>query len=236
MLASAAAGEQDPGSTAEEESPSGDRPRRGGASRWIVVSREHPVIIAVRWDSRESVRPIVAVVSPTRYELDPESSQVWIDGSSTVHPLHSTATGLTGWVELSVSDGGPVPGSSLDGEVRVEVDRLESGNPLVDRETRRRIDARHYPKIVGSVVSARMVEDGTFSVTGDIAFRGETSRVDGTINVSVEGSEVVLEGSQRFDVRYWSLQPPKLMMVRVHPEVNVRIRLVGRRADTSGAG
>jgi len=178
----------------------------------------------------------VAVVSPTRYELDPESSQVWIDGSSTVHPLHSTATGLTGWVELSVTDGGLVPGSSLDGEVRVEVDRLQSGNPLVDRETRRRIDARHHPEIVGSVVSARMVDDGTFSVIGDIAFRGERSRVDGTITVTVDGSSVVLEGSQRFDVRDWGLQPPKLMMVRVHPEVDVRIRLVGRPAGPSGAG
>ncbi len=173
----------------------------------------------------------MSVVSPTRFELDPDSSQVWIEGSSTVHPLHSTATRLTGWVELSMSDGGPLPGSSLDGEVRVEVERLRSGNPLVDRETRRRIDARHHPEIVGSVVSARMADDGTFSVIGDIAFRGERSRVDGTVTVTVDGSAVVLEGSQRFDVRDWGLQPPRIALVRVHPEVDVRIRLVVELRD-----
>ena len=29
---------------------------------------------------------------PTRYELLPESSQVWIEGTSSLHPIHATAT------------------------------------------------------------------------------------------------------------------------------------------------
>lgn len=168
-------------------------------------------------------------MSASRYEFDPDASQVWIEGSSSVHPLHATATGLTGWVGLSIGDEGLVPGSTIDGEVRVEVRRLRSGNGLVDRETQRRIDARRYPEIVGTVVSSQQQDDGSFAVTGDIAFRGETSRVEGTITVSFDGSRVVLEGSQRFDVRDWGLQPPKLALLRVHPDIDVRIRLVAER-------
>lgn len=165
-----------------------------------------------------------------RYEFDADSSQVWIEGSSTVHPLHATATGLTGWAELSLTDGAVSPGSTLAGEVRIAVDRLRSGNALVDRETQRRIDARRYPEIVGSAVSGEPQDDGSFAVTGDIAFRGQTARVDGTITVSSAGDDVVLEGEQRFDVRDWGLQPPKVALLRVHPDITVRIRLVGRPA------
>ncbi len=48
---------------------------------------------------------------PTRYELVPEESQVWIEGSSSVHPIRATASGLTGWVELTMVKNGLRSGS-----------------------------------------------------------------------------------------------------------------------------
>ena len=94
---------------------------------------------------------------PTRYELVPESSQVWIEGSSSLHPIHATATGLSGWVELSLTRTGLRKSSGVTGEVRVDVSHLESGNSLVDRETRRRIDANRFPEIVGTAVASKRV-------------------------------------------------------------------------------
>lgn len=167
----------------------------------------------------------------TRYELDPDASQVWIEGSSSVHPIRATATGLTGWVEVTVRGGRTAAGSGLEGEVRIEVDRLESGNPLVDRETRRRIDARHHPEVVGTVVTAERLAPDRFALTGDIAFRGEVCRVRGEVLVHRDGSSLVVEGSQRLDVRDWGLQPPRVALLRVHPDIEVRIRLVARRPE-----
>lgn len=167
----------------------------------------------------------------TRYELDPDRSQVWIEGTSSVHPIHATATGLTGWVEVTMRSGRLTAEPTFDGEVRVAVDRLRSGNPLVDRETKRRVDARRHPEIVGTVVTASREDDDRVAVTGDIAFRGEVSRVEGSITVALDGAELVLEGSQRFDVRDWGLQPPKVAMLRVHPDIEVRVHLVGHRVD-----
>jgi hypothetical protein len=167
-----------------------------------------------------------------RYEIVPGDSQVWIDGSSSVHPIRATATGPVGWVEVSLTAGRLAAEPRFSGEVRIEVGRLRSGNPLVDRETQRRIDAGRYPEIVGTVVSAERAADDRLRVVGDLAFRGEVCQVDGEITVSRDGSALVLEGSRRFDVRDWGLQPPKLALLRVHPEIEVRIRLVAERVGS----
>ncbi len=169
------------------------------------------------------------------FQIDPESSEVWIDGSSSVHPIRASARGLTGWVELDTEGAGPAAHTRAAGEVRIEVDRLRSGNSLVDRETRRRIDARRYPEIVGTVTSGEQAGTGRLRLTGVIAFRGEECEVSGEVRVSIEGDTIVIEGSQTFDVRDWGLQPPKLALLRVHPEVEVRIRVVATAVGKHGA-
>jgi len=160
--------------------------------------------------------------------IDPEHSQVRISGSSSVHPIHAAATGLEGWLEVAEAPTATGGSSPLAGEVRIEVERLRSGNSLVDRETRRRIDASRFPEIVGTVESARQTGSDRFAVVGTVAFRGETHQVDGELTVSTRGDAIVIEGSQTFDVRDWGLEPPRLALLKVHPEVDVVIRLEAR--------
>jgi polyisoprenoid-binding protein YceI len=162
----------------------------------------------------------------SRFVVDPDTSQVWIEGSSSVHPIHATATGLSGWVELSRSGDDIAADPRFAGELRIAVDRLQSGNALVDRETRRRIDARRHPEIVGTVTTADRIGTDRLAVTGDISFRGRVHSVNGEINVFAEGERLVLEGTQTFDVRDWGLQPPRVALLRVHPDVHVRIHVV----------
>lgn len=165
----------------------------------------------------------------TRWLLEPTASQVWIEGSSSVHPIQASATGLTGWVQLAVRGGKVAATPGLTGEVRIAVDRLQSGNPLVDRETRRRIDARRFPEIVGTATSAERTTAGRLSVTGRIDFRGESRDVSGELTVSIDGDRLTVEGSQTFDVRDWGLSPPRVALLRVHPDIQVRIRVEALR-------
>src|SRR3954447_11424130 len=81
----------------------------------------------------------------TRYRIDPERSRVVIDARSSVHPIHTEVTGLTGWISLGPEASG--------GSVELPVERLRSGNPLEDAELRRRIDARRFPTITGTVTA-----------------------------------------------------------------------------------
>jgi polyisoprenoid-binding protein YceI len=166
----------------------------------------------------------------SRFDLDPEASQVWIDGSSSMHSVHATATGVTGWIELGPSGDDIASAARLAGEVRVAVDRLASGNALVDRETRRRIDATRYPEIVGTLTDAERIDSERFAVKGDIAFRGEVRSVSGELVVSLDGERLIAAGTQTFDVREWGLRLPRIGFLRVHPDVRVRIRAVAARS------
>jgi len=166
----------------------------------------------------------------SRFAFDPDESQVWIEGSSSVHPIHATATGVTGWIELAGSDDDVASASGFAGEVRVAVDRLASGNALVDRETKRRIDATRHPEIVGTLTAAERIGDDRLAATGDLAFRGQVRSVSGELGLSFEGERLVVEGTQTFDVREWDLRLPRLGFLRVHPDVVVRVRLVADRA------
>jgi polyisoprenoid-binding protein YceI len=164
-----------------------------------------------------------------RYVVVPDESQVWIDGSSSIHPVRATATGLTGWVGLATTTRGLAKAPALGGEIRIEVGRLRSGNPLVDRETRRRIDAEHHPEIVGTITAGERIAPDRLHVTGTIAFRGQVQTVTGELTVGLTPDRVTFDGSATFDVRAWGLQPPRVALLQVHPEVDVRIHVVAAK-------
>ena len=84
------------------------------------------------------------------YRIVPERSYVWIDARSNVHPIHSKTNGLEGFIDFEMTPDGSVDLTSRPaGQLSLAVSRLSSGNPMEDRELRRRIDAGKYPKIEG---------------------------------------------------------------------------------------
>ena len=86
-----------------------------------------------------------------RYRIVPPRSRVWIDARSNVHPIHTEADGLEGWVELDIDDGTVNVDQTPRGHLEYPVENLKSGNALEDRELRRRIDTRRYPTITGEL-------------------------------------------------------------------------------------
>ena len=124
------------------------------------------------------------------FEIDPRRSSVHIAGSSSVHPITADANGLSGWFEVSLRSRKLLATPNLAGELSVPVELLESGNSLVDRETRRRIDAPRHPEIAGKVLTSHRIDTDSMEVTGTIAFRGETREVTGTLNLEASGEQV----------------------------------------------
>ena len=52
----------------------------------------------------------------TRYSIVPDRSQVWIDARTNVHPIHSSTSGLEGYVELDLEPSGTIdPAGTPDG-------------------------------------------------------------------------------------------------------------------------
>jgi polyisoprenoid-binding protein YceI len=164
------------------------------------------------------------------YTIIPERSRVWIDARSSVHPIHSTTDGLEGFVDLD-ADGDAV-GPHPTAELSFPVSRLSSGNRLEDRELQKRIDARRYPTISGVLTGVVPgADDGRFLVRGDLTFRAVTRSVEDYMTLTVVDDHTIrLEGESTFDVRNFGMEPPRILMLRVEPDVKVRVEIFAERA------
>ena len=144
-----------------------------------------------------------------------------------MHAIHDRAEELSGTIEAEVVDGRV--DAAFTGRLEVPVKQLRSGNPLNDAELQRRVDARRYPTIVGEVRTATPLDgDGRFRIEGDLTFHGVTKTITGELQVTADGDQLVVEGEHVFDIRDYGIKPPRILMLRVEPEVTVRIRLVAK--------
>jgi polyisoprenoid-binding protein YceI len=163
-----------------------------------------------------------------RYRIAPERSHVWIDARSNVHPIHSSTDGLEGFVELDLEAAGGVDLSvTPTGKLALSVDKLSSGNRLEDRELHKRIDSRRFPTIEGVIDQvSHHGEDGSYRVSGDVTFRGVTCRHEDQLRIrEVDDTTIQLDGSSRFDIREFGMEPPRMLMLKVEPEVDIRIEI-----------
>ena len=168
----------------------------------------------------------------TRYTLDSVRSCVWVSGRSSLHPINTETRGITGWFEAATrADGSLDLDQPVSGELELAVERLTSGNQLYDRELRRRIDARRYPdhQRAGSPTSLLDGSHPNYSVTGDIAFHGKTRTFEHGMQIELHDDGVALTGEDVFDIREFGMKPPSMLMVRVYPEISVRVELHGVR-------
>jgi polyisoprenoid-binding protein YceI len=161
------------------------------------------------------------------FRIVPERSRVWIEASSTVHPIHGESDGLSGSINATFNGDGLDLSSLPEISVELPVENLKSGNRLEDAEMMRRIDARRYPTIRGVVRDMKSQGvDGRYVVTGDLTFHGVTQSLEGEVTVTrPDDRTLVIEGERQFNIRDFKVEPPKILMLKVHPEVRVRIRV-----------
>jgi polyisoprenoid-binding protein YceI len=166
------------------------------------------------------------------YRIVPEESTVHIAARSNVHPINTRTAGLEGAVDLEFDDDGNVDlGAMPAGRLSFPVELLRSGNPFEDRELRKRIDARQFPTIAGVMTAVSTTSrPGRYLVTGDLTFRGVTRTHVGEMDIAVVDDDTIrLVGESAFDVRDFGMQPPRILVLRVEPDVTVRVELLARR-------
>ena len=166
-----------------------------------------------------------------KYRIRPDSSQVWIEARSSLHPIHGEGKGLEGVVEAAVTDGRLDLGGDTLIRLELPVDQLTSGKAVEDAELLRRVDARKFPTIRGVTTEIKEIDAGRYRVRGDLTFHGVTRPVEGEVSVEMPDGDgtIVLEGEQTFDIREFGVQPPKILMLKVHPDVKVRVRVVAEQ-------
>jgi len=162
-----------------------------------------------------------------RYRIDPSRSQVWINARSNVHPIHSRTDGLEGWIDLKFTSAGRLDlRARPTAHLEFAVAHLRSANPLEQRELRRRIDAKHHPLILGELTILEPGADGHFRAGGEVTFRGVTRAHSDELTIEeVDDSTIRVEGRSTFDVRDFGMEPPKILVLKVEPLVEVRIEV-----------
>jgi polyisoprenoid-binding protein YceI len=165
-----------------------------------------------------------------RYRIVPDASQVWIRARSTLHLSRTRTDGLEGHLDVELSEGRLDLDAPLAGRLSLDVERLSSGNRFEDRELHRRIDARRYPTIDGVLGGVEHVDGRRYRVSGTVTFRGVTRSYKDEMDVHLlDDGALRLGGRSRFDIRDFGMEPPRLLLVRVEPEVDVRVEIVARR-------
>ena len=167
---------------------------------------------------------------PHRFHFDATRSCVWVDARSNLHPIRTETRGLEGWVEVTLfPDGGLDLSTPVTGELALSVNRLTSGNQLYDRELRRRMDAKKFPTITGRITSFCPTEvEDSYLVGGDLSFHGHTRNFEHDMTIDVgDRSRIEMRGDYVFDIREFGMKPPSMLMLKVYPEVAVRVALYG---------
>jgi len=169
-----------------------------------------------------------------RYRIDPARSRVRIEARSSLHPIHSETDGLEGWVELDL-DGGERIDLTVAPRAHLElaVDRLRSGNALEDRELKRRIDARRFPTISGDLSAMEATDrPGCYRVRGHVTFRGVSRPSEDEMTVSVDHADCLrMVGTSVFDIRDFGMEPPRILLLKVQPDVTVSVDITAPKED-----
>lgn len=169
------------------------------------------------------------------YRFDPAASRLDVHASSSLHGIDTGADGMEGELTLTLTAEGVVDRSApVEATIRFALDRLRSGNPLEDVATERAIELKRYPEVEGRLTTIEPAggSAGRYRVAGELTFHGVTRDVDGEIELTVaDDGSLALVGEQVLDVRDWKVRPPRLGLLKVHPDIRVRLSATAVPAD-----
>jgi polyisoprenoid-binding protein YceI len=159
----------------------------------------------------------------------PERSKLWVDGRSSLHPIRVESTALSGAIELELADGSVDLSKPPSGTLELEAESLKTGSRLEDSALDRQLEVRKFPRIRGRIreVSAN---GGRYHVRGELSLHGITKPIEGDVTLrAVDEKTIEVEGEKVIDVRDFGLEPPKILMLKVYPDVKVRAKVVATR-------
>ena len=168
------------------------------------------------------------------HSLIPERSAVLLDVQTSLGPVSFGANGLEGFIEVVIRDGRIDAGHPAAAHLELLVNRLTSGNSAYDSELRRQINARRFPTSYLDLhgVTALDLPSSSFEVRGEITLRGVAVPATGVVVAELPEPELlVVSGEETVDISDFGIPPPTLFMIKIDPEVKVRLHLEARQAS-----
>jgi len=92
---------------------------------------------------------------------------------------------------------------------------------------RRRFDARRYPVIRARVVEGEVLRGaGRYRAVAKLTLHGQTREVSADIRLTIQGAVMLVDGRQVINVKDFGIDPPRLIILKVEPEVDVDVHIV----------
>jgi DNA-binding PadR family transcriptional regulator len=196
----------------------------GGHRRLLPIDSE--------WDglSPETVDEPVAgpddAAPPSEsFRLIPDRCAVLIEVRSTVGPISFGTVDISGVIRAAVADGVVRTESSPTGRLTIDMRGFSSGNHFYDAELLRRINARRFPTAAVELHECAASGLGSrYRLAGELTFHGVTRPAEGTVTVEAKSDRhLVITGEQVFDIRDFAVPSPTVLMLRIYPDVRVRL-------------
>jgi polyisoprenoid-binding protein YceI len=145
-----------------------------------------------------------------------------------LHPSHIEANALSGVIECEIDDQGqPRLDQPYKAELSLPVEAIKSGNGIQDREMRRRFDVGRYPTITARVTKGEALEgEGHYRAVAQLSMHGQTREIAGEIQLHVDGTTMTIDGQQVINVKDFGIDPPRLIILKVEPDVDLSVHIV----------
>jgi polyisoprenoid-binding protein YceI len=145
-----------------------------------------------------------------------------------LHPSHIEASALSGIITCELDEQGkPRLDQPYSAELTLPVEAIKSGNGIQDREMRRRFDAGRYPTISATVTHGEALDgEGHYRATAKLTMHGQTREITGDVRLGVTGTTMTIDGQQVIDVKDFGIDPPRLIILKVEPEVDLQVHIV----------
>ena len=168
-----------------------------------------------------------------RFKIVSGRSHITAEARSSLHPIKAESSSVTGYLETELNPGGIDLKKRPQGRIDVDVESLKTGNRLYDVELERQLDTRKYPRIRGELVEVTELDAGRrYKVRGNLSLRGVTKTVEGEVNLRIlDDGNFEVAGEKVFDIRDFGLTPPRVLMLKVYPEVKVSGRVVAEKQE-----
>jgi polyisoprenoid-binding protein YceI len=162
-----------------------------------------------------------------RFDVNPDRSVLLVDARSSVGPITFGALGVVGTIDATFADGRLRPEAGPVAQLEVRVDQLRSGNGLYDAELMRRIEGNRYPVVELVLRDCEAIgSTSRYRVRGDVTCHGTTRTLEGSIEVvPLSPTTIVIRGEQTLDIRDFGVASPTVLMLRIYPDVVVKIQI-----------
>lgn len=162
----------------------------------------------------------------TRYVIQPKQSVVRVQARSSLHPFTGSGP-VSGHFDAEVRDGRLDLSTPPGGALHMQVEDLRGDMPGLDRELRNRLHMARFPAITAVLTEVSQVAPDDYRMAGELTLHGRTKLVVGQASIDIgAGGSLRLQGAMALDIRDFGLVPPKVLLLKVHPDIQVQLDFV----------